>query len=1063
MFEGFQKRSLLFTAPLVLILGLFITSQGVAQTSNDNFNGVPLYPASIINQPSEASPSSPQADTTLNRPISVIVTFEETFDPQLLEIVSGGHIVHYYEQVFNGASLILDYTNLNSIMGLEGVIEVYPDDIKALHTDTSPGFIGATTLWAELGGQNHAGEGILVGIIDSGVWPEHPSFADPDPAGDPYPVPPTGNYECQIGNEAWNPVDLPFVCNNKLIGAYHFMETYKELVGLQTNEFDSARDDNGHGTLITTVAAGNGNVPASISAVNRGFISGISPRSHIIVYKACGVIGCFSSDILAAVEQSLLNNVDVINFSISGGLTPYSDPVELAFLTAYEQGIFVAASAGNKSSLVNSVEHRAPWVMTVSASTHTRTYTSSVTLIADNGDTISFNGASLTDGNKGEVVLALDYADPTCSSPFPAATFDGQIVICEAGGVSNVVKSQNVMQGGAGGIIIYNKDVRPLKAEAYYVPGIHITDLAGKYAINFVVEHGNVTAILSGGIATTSQGDVMASFSSTGGPQATIGINKPDITAPGFEILGGQTPYPIDINKIPGQLFQVADGTSMASPHIAGAAALLKALHPNWTPGQIKSALMTTAVSEGVVQADGITPATPFNYGSGRVNLNLAGNPGLTFSTTAEEFLLHKYDLWNVNYPSLYIPTMTGIITVGRTLESVLPVDSIWMTSIAAPSDLTLSLRPTIPMRAGMLRPINIFIDASLVPVGEVRHATIFFTSGDIVVKFPVTVVRTDPVIVVDKVCEPGTFVVRETADCTITMTNTTPEPISFTLYDKQPRILQLVPGTVNGATPLNERTFVFTGTLSASEPPSIELITGTTPANGYLPLSQLGIPPIGGVTDETLLNFAVPSFIYNGETYTTIKMTSNGYLVAGSGSNSDLQFLNQSFPDAANPNNVIAPFWTDLNPLAGGAMRAAFVNNANNELWLVFEWENVPNFSDGSPNSFQVWIGANGIEDISIAYGPVISSGSNGLLTIGAEDATGVLGGNWYTNGQGTVVQPGDQLRVVTDAGNPGGTHTVTYSVMGWHAGLWTNCAQTTSNVWAGISMSCFGGEVLP
>ena len=167
------------------------------------------------------------------------------------------------------------------------------------------------------------------------------------------------------------------------------MSTYQAFIGLLPDEYTSARDDDGHGTHTSSTSAGNANVAASIFGVPRGTISGIAPRAHVIMYKVCGAQGCFSSDSAAAVQQAILDGVNVINFSISGGTNPYSDAVELAFLDAYNAGVFVAASAGNSGPAAETTAHRGPWVTTVAASTQNRAFENTATVTADGGASLT--------------------------------------------------------------------------------------------------------------------------------------------------------------------------------------------------------------------------------------------------------------------------------------------------------------------------------------------------------------------------------------------------------------------------------------------------------------------------------------------------------------------------------------------------------------------------------------------------------------------------------------------------------------------------------------------------
>jgi Subtilase family/PA domain/Peptidase inhibitor I9 len=388
--------------------------------------------------------------------------------------ISSAEVVQRFDIVLGGVSMVVPETQLDAVRALPGVEAVYLDSLLQLDTNVSPQFIGAPTIWKALGGQDKAGEGVVVGVLDSGVWPEHPSYAD-----NGYPPPPSTWHgtACEFGNTAFNPMDASFTCNNKLLGAKAFLETYKLVVGLLPTEFDSARDDNGHGTHTSTTAAGNAGVDASIFGVHRGTISGIAPRASVAAYKVCGDQGCFQSDTVAAVQQAITDGVDVINFSISGGGSPYADVVELAFLDAYEAGVFVAASAGNSGPAAETVDHRGPWVTTVGASTTNRHFLSEVTLHAQGGATLKLIGASITEGISvpTPVVQAKD-SDPSgdnlCLQEFPAGTFSGQIVVCQVGVNTRIEKGFNVLQGGAGGMLIYNPTLQGIGTDNHHLPAV---------------------------------------------------------------------------------------------------------------------------------------------------------------------------------------------------------------------------------------------------------------------------------------------------------------------------------------------------------------------------------------------------------------------------------------------------------------------------------------------------------------------------------------------------------------------------------------------------------------
>jgi subtilisin family serine protease len=1004
--------------------------------------------------------------------VSVIVTFDESVDQRALEAVSGGDVVYDYSLVFNGVSMVVDGDKVDTVAGMEGVTGVYLDQLMQLDTEVSPGFIGAPVLWDELGGQDSAGEGTVVGVLDSGIWPEHPSYSDPDPAGKSYAPPPVApgsngfgsggpRSTCDFGDTAFNPADAPFTCNNKLIGAYEFLDTYKSVVGLMPSEFDSARDDNGHGTHTSSTAAGNGGVAASIFGVPRGIVSGMAPRAHVIMYRVCGDSGCYQSDSVAAVEQAILDEVDSINFSISGGANPYSDIVEQAFSVAYANGVFVSASAGNAGPAPETVAHRGPWTMTVGASTTDRHFLSTVSLVG-NGDTLTFEGASVTDGISAPTSVIFPPAgSELCLTPFAPGTFSGEIVVCQRGVIARVAKSFNVAAGGAGGMLLYNPVLQGLATDNHFIPSVHLENDAGTALLDFMAAHTGVTATFTSGTASAVQGDKMAAFSSRGGPAQTLGISKPDITAPGVQILAGHTPLPATVEGgLPGQLFQSIQGTSMSSPHIAGSAALVKDLHPDWTPGQIKSAIMMTALTDGVTKEDGTTPADPFDYGSGRVDLSLAGTPGVTISDTTANFYALEDELWNANYPSLYVPVMPGQITVQRTLHSEMGKNSTWMFSVDSPADTSVVVPQTINVKAGQDATFDITVDARLVPQGEVRHATVNLTHKGQELHFPITIVRGQPAVTLDKTCDPASVVQGETTECTITIENTSFDDATVSLFDKTPPGLPLIEGSVVGAEQNESASLSFDGTLFGAGAPVIAVNPDPSPF-GYFPLASLGVAPFGCPSncDDGGFVLNIPAFNYNNQTYTQVIWSVNGTIEAGTASGVASSATNQNLPSPAIPNNVLAPWWTDLNLGAGGNWYVA-VLNAGPDQYTVYEWEDVPRFGDNSSTfSFQVWI-LNGTDNIWFVYDGF--AGNTGDGTTGAENADGTVGDTVYFDGAGTLPWGGPDLGVASVPGTPGETHIITYSAKGAGLGPWINCAEMSSDLFQGLNIACFSGETI-
>ena len=1082
MFKKNPKKSvftLLLLAVLTLVLVLSSASLGFAQDGGITTTGDPLSVDSTFTNSKTATANRIEVGEL--EEVNIIITLDESIDAGALKntLDNYGQVTYEYNTVFNGVAVSrVSGESLDAIAALSGVTGIYLDEEVELTTDAGPQWIGAPTVWSALGGQENAGEGVIVGILDSGVWPENPSFSDPDPNGNPYAAP-AGTYDCELGSVMADGTDLgiDFECNNKLIGAYRFMATFEANRTFMDGEFLSARDNDGHGSHTASTVAGNSNVSGDLLGGTLGILSGVAPRAQIIAYKVCGSVpgtsSCFGSDSVAAVEQAIIDGVDVINFSIGGGSDPYNDIVEQAFSVAYDNGVFVAASAGNSGPGADTVAHRGPWTMTSGASTHDRGFVANL-VVESGSESLSLDGISITAGyGPAPVVLAADYdglpeTDPEkgmCNSPFPADTFDGEIVVCKRGVIARVTKSFNVAEGGAGGFVLYNPTLQSLAADSHWVPGIHIQDDAGNALLDFLANNSDVMGTLSGGIKTTVQGDVMAAFSSRGGSNQTLGISKPDVTAPGVDILAAITPYEAEPLGVP-SLFGFKSGTSMSSPHTAGAGALLKALHPDWTPGQIKSALMMTATVDGLVKEDGVTPVDNFDAGSGRIDLNVAGDPGLSISETAANYYAHEGDLWNSNYPSLYIPNMPGQMTVERTLHSELEYDAWWHVTVEGDEDLVVDVPSVVGIRAGRDATMSIHVDASTVPVGATRMAVMLLTHGDYELRFPITIVRAQAAVSIDKTCDSASLAPGEPTECTITLTNNSFDEADFSVTDVLPRRLRLVNGSVDGAVQTSSRSLSASGTLFGAAPAIVDAAVDplASPA-GYLALDQFSGNLDLGATDESIANVNVSPFVYAGETYSQIGVVSNGYIVVGGGTSADVDFVNQPIPSADIPNNILAPFWTDLNPEFGGRVLVNVLGDGTNS-WIVVEWEAVSNYGDGELNTFQVWIGINGVEDISFTYGAEISDGDGGFLTVGAENKFGNTGGQIYLDGVGDAPAPsfpnGDyEVDVFSTPGAPGETYTITYSAYGVVPGDWTNCAEMTSSLFEGTAVSCFSGEI--
>jgi subtilisin family serine protease len=941
--------------------------------------------------------------------------------------------------VYGGVALTVAGNKVADLLRLPGVAAVQKDALRKPLTDSSPRFIGAPTLYSRLGGAANAGKGVIVGVLDSGAWPEHPSFADRGNLSAPPPRADGTPRTCDFGDNPLTPAADLFACNNKLISGQPFLETYNEVVGGDVYP-DSARDSNGHGTHTATTAAGGPVANANPLGVDRGRIHGIAPGAHVAVYKVCGADGCFNSDSAAAVEQAILDGVKSINFSITGGTDPFTDPVELAFLDAYAAGVHVAASAGNEGPGPDTVNHRAPWVHTVAASTQKREFRSTLTL-SGGGATETLTGASITQGaGPAPVVLssAAPYSDELCAEPAPAGTFTGKIVAClRGGGIARVLKGFNVLQGGAVGMILYNPPgLADVETDNHWLPTVHLNGDQGETFTAFLAAHPDTTAEFTAGQKVQGRGDVMADFSSRGPGGDWL---KPDITAPGVQILAGHTPTP-EAPELgpPGQLFQAIAGTSMSSPHIAGSAALLFALHPDWSPGQVKSAMMTTAKTAGVVKEDGTTPADPFDFGSGRVNLNVAGNPGLTFDESAGDYAAAAVDVLgrvDLNVPSVNAPVMPGRLTTSRVAENVTSSTLTYRVTTQAPAGAEITVTPSsFTLAPGARIRLRIRISAPSAAVGQYFGRIDLNNQGrgrDL--HLPVAFFRTQGEVTLTQTCEPASIALETgRSTCEVTAQNNSLQDTSAVARSRLTANLELT--EVDGAFQAGPREVVGTANLAGRELGEPTIAPGASPA-GYVPLDAFGVVP-DPVGDEEAINYTVPEFAFAGETFTTIGVTSNGYSVAGGAEGADIQCCPpQDLPNPAPPNGVLAPFWTDLDGTGAPGVFVAVLSDGVDS-WVVVEWR-VNLFGTTSQRVFQHWLGVNGAEDVSFAYDPAnlpAAPPAGYGLTVGAENSQGTAGDDLAPGADDPA--PTEDLRVTSTGGAPGESLSYSFELKGVRPG---------------------------
>lgn len=578
-------------------------------------------------------------------------------------------LLYVYENVVSGFSAKLSYQQLESLKRVDGFLSATRDKLLILHTTHTPHFLGlqeGVGLWSA---KNLASD-VIIGVVDTGIWPEHPSFRGSGLS----PVPSRWKGKCEVG-----PKFAASKCNPKLIGARAFFKGYEAIAGRinETLDYRSPRDSQGHGTHTASTTGGNLVKGASFLGLAKGSASGMRPTARIAAYKACYQLGCTSSDILAAVEQAVSDGVDVLSLSLGGAPKPfYNDNMAIAAFGAIRKGVFVTFSAGNSGPSNSTVSNAAPWMMTVGASYMDRSFPTKVHL----GDGRVFSGASLYSG-KPTKWLPLVYGENAggslaarfcTSNSLSPSLVRGKIVICDRGINSRTAKGEEVKIAGGAGMILANNDNQgeELFADPHILPATSMGAKAAGAVKMYSNISSNATArIKFEGTVYKNPAPVMASFSSRGPSLIGPDIIKPDITAPGVNILAAWPPNisPTELKSDRRSVrFNIISGTSMSCPHISGISALIKSLHPDWSPAAIKSALMTTSylhnnrnspIADAASIGGSASAATPFAFGSGHVDPEKASDPGLIYDISTEDYLIY---LCSLNYNSSQIALFAG-------------------------------------------------------------------------------------------------------------------------------------------------------------------------------------------------------------------------------------------------------------------------------------------------------------------------------------------------------------------------------------------------------------------
>ncbi|MBN1921454.1 MAG: S8 family serine peptidase [Anaerolineae bacterium] len=637
---------------------------------------------------------------------------------------------------YNGLIVTLTPEEAAKVAQLPGVLRVVRNYTRYLQTDTSPEYLNAVGIWD---GSNTGalpgtmGEGIVAGIIDTGINMDHPSFADVGDDGYDHTNPlGAGTYTgwCDPAHPNYSP---SLVCNDKLIGVYSY-----------PSSGGNPEDDNSHGSHTASTTAGNVIFSPTLTVgLTFNQMSGMAPHANIIAYDVCNASGCQGDSILAAINDAVADGVDVINYSIGGGpYDPWADPDSQAYLAARDAGVFVATSAGNDGPGAGTVGSpgNSPWMTTVANGTHDRGFGPNGVVDMQGGTPpADMPGTGVSPEYTARIVYAADYGNALCglgdqetpTNPFAPGTWDGEIVVCDRGTYYLVDKAANVRAAGAGGVIIANTSATG--AQTYTtdlgMPGTHVTsDNADLLRAWLVASNTNVyTATITASpiMHNPAWGDIM-NDSSSRGPNVNANVLKPDIMAPGTNILAA---YAGDADA-----FGLMSGTSMASPHVAGAGALMSAVHPDWTPAEVQSALMMTSWTSNLLKEDGVTPADPFDVGAGRLDLTGAALAGLVLNETTTGYAdadpAAGGDPTALNIASLANASCLQDCSWDRTFRNTTAGSVVWTVTFAG--DVPMAASPvSFTVAAGASQLVEFTADVSALPNDVWVFGTVILTPDD--------------------------------------------------------------------------------------------------------------------------------------------------------------------------------------------------------------------------------------------------------------------------------------------------------------------------------------------
>jgi subtilisin family serine protease len=768
-------------------------------------------------QPGTAAAPRVRLDKSSAAIQSYTARLQEAQDRVIARAGADSEVIYRYRFGLNGFAAKMHPAQAHKLASLPEVLHVWEDEIRPLTTNYSLDFLDLFNRSEGLrGAAGLTGENIVIGVIDSGIAPEHPALADTQEADRPRPCRSDwaensllGRWLCRrfkkrddvilfeppedwggacVAGDQFEETD----CNNKLIGARWFVAGADASGPIDEGEIRSARDVDGHGTHTATTAAGN-KVKASIFGRFIDRVQGIAPRARIAVYKACWLrpgdsrASCNTSDLANAIDMAVADGVDVINYSVGSSLLRLTAPDDLALMAAAKAGVVAVVAAGNEGPNLGTIGSPAggPWVIAAAASSRdgkssleAMEITSPPSIAGKYAvKEANFTPQLLDTGSvSGDLVLADD-DDETLDDGGDGTTSDacqplvndteisGNIAFIQRGGCDFDTKVANAADAGAAAALVYNIAGDPIvmngASDLSDIPALMVGQADGNLFLAEIDAGNTVSAVLDKALFINEDdtGNRMAVFSSRG-PGPAGDILKPDLTAPGVNILAGFTPDAT--NAMPGENFAYLSGTSMSTPHVAGVAALLLEAHPGWTPAAIKSALMTSA-RQDITADDGETPANPFDFGAGHIVPNAALDPGLVYDVSNDEFDAFacgtaspavsqqrcdelavagfSFAAADLNQPAIAIGRLANQRTVTRRITNVSEAAASYTASVEAPAGIGVTVDPAvITLQPGESAEFDVTFSMQSGPLDLWRFGSLSWSSDDRAVRSPLAI-----------------------------------------------------------------------------------------------------------------------------------------------------------------------------------------------------------------------------------------------------------------------------------------------------------------------------------